>query len=349
MSDQPPPADPSRPSLGEPDPPGMPAAYPGQPPHPGQPYPGQPYPGQPYPGQSYPGQPPYGWYHPAGYGLDPSDVLVTPPGAGLGGWLARCVGAVRRSWQLLLPILVLTQVLPAAALSILALAVEPAGRWEVEVVGDTAELPATFWTDLGVMLGVLVGGGLIIGLVQCAGWAAGTWVIARQAAGEAVSLGAALRYGLRRALGLWAWTLIIALIVTLGACFCLLPGIYAAFALAMVGPVYLFERRDPISRSHRMLLARFGMLLGRLALVFVTAIVVSLVAGVLESVARMPFGAVPLDSPGAAAGVTIVIGVGALLALPAHLAQLVGLVVTYAEQRAHEAPVNSAQLAAELG
>jgi hypothetical protein len=38
-----------------------------------------------------------------------------------------------------------------------------------------------------------------------------------------------------------------------------------------------------------------------------------------------------------------------VLAVPGYLAQLVGLLVTYTEQRAHEGPVNTARLAAELG
>ncbi|MDG4794238.1 hypothetical protein [Micromonospora sp. WMMD1082] len=332
MSDQPPHA-------------GMPP-YPGQQGPPGPGYPAQPgYPG--YPAQ--PGYPVYGWYQPAGYGLDPADPLVTPPGAGLGGWFARCVGAARRGWRLLLPILVLTQVLPAAVLSVLSLAVDPSARWDAAMASDSAALPATFWVDLSAWLVVLVGGSLIFGLVQCVGWAAGTWVVARQAAGEPVDLGSALRYGLRRALGLWGWTLISTLIITVGFCLCFLPGVYAAFALAMVGPVYLFERRDPIGRSHRMLRDRLGLLLGRVALVIGVVIGGSLVAGLAESVAILPFGTTPLDSPGSTVGVVLTIAVVAVLALPAYLAQLVGLVVTYAEQRAHEGPVNGAQLAAELG
>ncbi len=380
MSDQPPPAVPPS-SPGEPDPtadpavpqpPGPPAvpgapesagtqplgepptgAYPwggaaGVPPHWGG-YPVGPAPGHPGMPMAYPGQPPYGWYHPAGYHLDPSDALVTPPGAGLGGWFARCVGAVRRGWRLLLPILVLTQVLPAAVLSVLALVVDPSARWEAEIIGDAAELPATFWVDLYMLLAVLFGGSLILGLVQCVGWAAGTWVIARQAAGQPVGLGFALRYGLRRALGLWGWNLLFTLIIFVGVCLCFLPGVFAVFVLAMAGPVYLFERSDPIGRSFRMLRDRLGLLLGRVALLIAAVIGVSLVAGMAESVAILPFGVAPLDAPSTAVGVVLAIAVTALLALPAHLAQLVGLVVTYAEQRAHEGPVNSAQLAAELG
>ncbi|PWR05891.1 hypothetical protein DKT68_24550 [Micromonospora acroterricola] len=366
MSDQPPPA---APTPGEPDPSGPPPAGDptapspsGQPPDaspdwgppPGAPpqgwvfpptggYPigAGPYGGQPW----YPG-PPTGWYPP---GMDPADRLVTPPGGGLNGWFDRCLGAVRRGWRLLLPILLLTQVLPAAVLSVFALGLDPSAKWETTAVDGTTSLPDTFFTDLATMFLVLIGGSLLVGFVQAVGWAAGTWVITRQAAGEPVGLGEALRYGLRRALGLWGWTLLMGVIIGLGICFCLLPGIYLAFALSMAGPVYLFERQNPIGRSFRMFHDRLGLLLGRVALVAAVVIVGTLVPGVLEGVGSAPFGVDPLATPGSAVGVVLVIALSAVLVLPAHLAQLVGLLVTYAEQRAHEGPVNSAGLAAELG
>ncbi|WP_204290335.1 hypothetical protein [Micromonospora gifhornensis] len=327
--------------------PGNPPLWGGYPAYPGQPAPLVGNPQQPVP--VYPGQPFHGWYDPAAYGLDPADALVTPPGAGINGWFSRCWGAVRRGWSLLLPIVVLTQVLPAAALSVLGLIFDPSARWEAEIAADSAALPANFGVDLAKWMGVLVAGGLIFGLVQCVGWAAGTWVIARQAAGAQVSLGGAFGYGVRRAFGLWGWTLLIGLIVTLGFCLCFLPGVYAGFALAMAGPVYLFERHDPFGRSHRMLRDRLGLLLGRVALTAGVVIAIGFVAGVVEGVVLMPFGTAPLEAVDTAVGAVLVIVGAALVGLPAHLAQLVGLVVTYAEQRAHEGPVNSGRLAAELG
>ncbi|MGQ5259374.1 hypothetical protein ACTWLT_01315 [Micromonospora sp. ZYX-F-536] len=357
MSDQPPPA---VPPPGQPDPSGPPPGWdptvppawgppPGPPPQGwvfpptgGYPVGAGPYGGQPW----YPGPPPGGWYPP---GVDPSDRLVTPPGAGLSGWFERCTGAVQRGWRLLLPILLLTQVLPAAVLSVLSLGLDPSADWETGAIDESTALPDTFFTDLASMFLVLIGGSLLIGLVQAVGWAAGTWVITRQAAGEPVNLGDALRFGLRRALGLWGWTLLVGVIVGLGVCFCVLPGIYLAFALSMAGPVYLFERYNPIGRSFRMFHDRLGLLLGRVALVAAAVIVVSVVAGVLEGVGTAPFGVDPLATPGSAVGVVLVIALSAVLALPAHLAQLVGLLVTYAEQRVHERPVNSPGLVAELG
>ncbi|MEV1330272.1 hypothetical protein AB0J20_11910 [Micromonospora costi] len=300
-----------------------------------------PYGGPPW----YPG-PPAGWYPP---GIDPADPLVTPPGARLNGWYERLVGGIQRGWRVLFPVLLLTQALPAAVLSVVSLGVDPTARWEASTVQDPAALPDTFFQDLATVLLVSVGGGLLIGFVQGIGWAAGTWTLARQAAGQPVDVGAALRYGLRRALGLWGWTLLCGLIIGVGVCFCVIPGIYLAFALSMVGPIYLFERQNPIGRSFRMFHQRLGLLLGRVALVAVVVIVGSVVVGLLQGAATAPFGLDPLAAPGTAIGVVVVLALTAVVTLPVQLVQLVGFVVTYAEQRAHEGPVNSAGLVAELG
>ncbi|MFF5200413.1 hypothetical protein ACFY3B_12505 [Micromonospora parva] len=303
-----------------------------------------PYGGQPW----YPG-PPAGWY-PPGYGFDPNDALVTPPGAGLGGWFDRCGAALRRGWRQLVPIVLLTQVLPAAVLSVISLGLDPSAQWAAQAESSpNPALPDNFAAELLNLLVLLVGGSLLVGLVQAVGWAAGTWVITKQAAGQPVSLESALRYGLRRALGLWGWTLLIGLLIGVGLCFCVLPGIYLALALSMAGPVYLFERHNPIGRSFRMFHDRLGLLLGRVALVAAAVIVGTVIPGVLEGVGTSPLGTDPFASAGTAVGAVVVIGITAVLALPAHLAQLIGLLVTYAEQRAHEAPVNTAVLAAELG
>ncbi|MFY1618071.1 hypothetical protein [Micromonospora sp. WMMD736] len=305
---------------------------------------GGPYGGQPW----YPGAP-VGWY-PPGYGLDPNDALVTPPGAGIGGWFDRFWGVLGRSWRQLVPIMLLTQVLPAAVLSVISFGLDPSPGWEAQAETDPSTgLPDNFATGLLTLVGVLIGGSLLIGLVQALGWAAGSWVITQQATGRPARLDEALRYGLRRALGLWGWTLAVSLLIGIGACFCVLPGIYLAFALSMAGPVYLFERDNPIGRSFRMFHDRLGMLLGRVALVGAAVIIGTVVPSLLESAGTVAFGEDPFASPGAAVGVVAVIGVTAVLALPAHLVQLVGLLITYAEQRAHEGPVNGATLAAELG
>lgn len=370
MSDLPPPANPpgsapppgpspnpspGPPPPGSPVPPGPPPQGWGHPPAETAPYPGQPwYPGPvgwypPGPG-GYPlgpgGYPSgTGWYPP---GFDPADPLVTPPGAGLPGWYDRCVGAVRRGWRVLLPILLITQVLPGIVMSVIALGLDPSARWEASSAQDPNALPDTFASDLALLLLTTVGGAVLVGLVQCLGWAGATWAITRQAVGEPVTVTAALRYGLSRAVGLWGWSLAIGVFVAVGLCFCLVPGIYLGFALSLAGPIYLFERVNPIGRAFRMFHQRFGMVLGRVALVGGVMIAGAFVLGMLEAAATLPFGTDPYAEPATAVGAVAVLTFTGLLGLPLQIVPVAGLVVTYAEQRAQEGPVSSAGLAAEL-
>ncbi|SCF36046.1 hypothetical protein [Micromonospora mirobrigensis] len=354
-------------------PPGQP--YGGYPP--GQPYggypPGQPYgayppgdqpygaypPGQPYgaypPGQPYgdplgAAVPPYGPGWPGGAPWDPHDPLVNPPNGGLEGWWNRGLAALRRSWRVLVLVLVVTQVLPALAISVLSVVLLPADELATAPSADgQVALPDGFFTDLALFGAVIGLGSLLFGLLQAAGWAAGTWAVTRQALGEAVTAGGALRYGFRRALGLWGWTLLTGLLMAVGFCFCILPGIYLAFALSLVTPIYLYERENPIGRSFRMFHDRLGMVLGRISLVGIVVILFSVVTSVVEEIATSAAGTDPFASPAAAAGLFVALVVAALLSVPAYLVQQVGLVVTYAEQRGQEGPVNSARLAGELG
>ncbi|MEU8367133.1 hypothetical protein [Micromonospora tulbaghiae] len=336
---------PGTPPQGWTAPPGTPPPGWGGPAYPGYPMPGAAY---PMPGAAYPMQAGPGAY--AGWfpGIDPQDPLVNPPHAGIGPWFARCTAALRRGWRQLLPIVLLTQVLPASVIGVLTLVFTPEG--ELATAPDGAPvLPAGFWGQMFAFYGVLLAAGLVFGLLQATGWAAGTWVVARQAAGEPTRLGAALRYGMRRALGLWGWTLLVSLLAMLGTCLCLLPGIYVTFALALFGPVYLFERREPIGRAWRMFHNRFGMVLGRVALVIAVLLAATVLDAVVGAISGAAFGVEPMNAVGTAIGAVVLAVFGALLATPAYLAQQVGLVVTYAEQRAQEGPVNAARLAAELG
>jgi hypothetical protein len=131
-----------------------------------------------------------------------------------------------------------------------------------------------------------------------------------------------------------------------GVCACFLPGIYLAFALSMVGPVFLFERSNPMGRSFQMFHARLGMMLGRLSLIAAAIVGVGVVIGLAQEVARVALGAEVVGFSVATVTSTVA---GDLLSLPIYVVLLVGLLITYAEQRGQEAPVNAARLAEELG
>jgi hypothetical protein len=294
---------------------------------------------------AYPSAPGY-WQSWPGQGfVDPFDPLVTPPGAGVSGWFARATGVARRSWRSLLLITLATQAVPGAVTGLAVLAATPAAR-SASTGGPTAAAQAgPMLGELLTFMGVVSVLAVLASLLQSVGWAAGTWALTREALAEPVRVAAALRYGVRRALGLWGWTLLAGLIIMVGACACVLPGIYAAFALSLTGPIFLFERVNPIGRSFRIVHSRLAMVLGRVGLVAAVVIGGSLAVGVLENVGLLAVGA----NAGLSVGAGVVTVLAALLNLPLYAAQLVGLVITYAEQRGWEGPVNSAQLAGELG
>ncbi|MBF9129107.1 hypothetical protein I0C86_08945 [Plantactinospora sp. S1510] len=256
----------------------------------------------------------------------------------------------RRSWRQLVSIVLITQVLPLAVMTLLMVPFQP----DPPVVGSTGELaPGELEAFVGgflVLSGVVLAVALVAGLVQALGWAAAVWVIVRHASGEPVSLGPAFRYGLRRALGLWGWYLASSLIIAAGFCACVLPGLYLGLALSLVGPIYLFERRNPIGRSFQMVHARFGMVLGRVAIILGVVVGGTLVVAVLENVGMLALGigATPGEAVGFSVGYVVITLIGAVLGLPFQLAQVVGILLTYTEQRGQEAPVNTARLAAEL-
>jgi hypothetical protein len=323
--------------------------YPGQQIHPGPALPPGQVPAQagpwPAPGQVGPWPPPGGPWPPPGY--DAGDPLVTLPGEGLGGWFSRCVGALRRGWRVLLPVMALTHALPTLVLMLAIVPLYPVLPLEPETPGGPPPpLPDGFLADVGVFLAALAGLGLLLAFLQAVGWAAGTWVLARQAAGEPVAVGAALAYGLRRAPALWGWTLLYGLLVAIGFVLCYLPGLYVMAALSLFGPVLIFERSAPFGRARQIFHARLGPVLGRIALVGLAASMATMVAAPIQIAAGLladPADVATLDAWNVAYAI-----VSTVVAVPVALAYLVGLVVTYAEQRAHEGPVTASRLAAEL-
>lgn len=334
MSQQPPP-EPRDPWADQP-PSGQPPVWgPGQPPY-GQ-YPGYP-PVQPYgdqPGYPYP-------YQPAGYGwFDPNDPLVTPPGTGIGGWTSRISATIQRSWRTLLPIIFITQALPGLVLAVFS----TVSTARLEAVAASAEPDPAALVGPGVFIVVALLVALLAVFLSAIGWAAGTWAMAREAVGAPAGLGAALRYGMSRALGLGGWSLLMGLIIGVGICACVLPGIYLAFALSLAGPVYLFERTNPIGRAFSLFHSALGVVLGRVALLALVVVGGSFLIELVTST----FGVAVGVGTGITFGVVLVTLISTLLTLPLTVVQLVGLVTTYAERRGLEGPVNTGQLVTELG
>ena len=195
-------------------------------------------------------------------------------------------------------------------------------------------------------MGLLIGTTVLASLVEAVGWAAGVWAVTRQAAGEPVTVSAALAYGVRRAPRSWGWSLLVGLLVAVGLCRCLVPGIYLALAMSLVGLVILVERANPIGRSVRMFHARLTMMLGRLSIVLAVFVGGLLALGEAQRPTRLVLDFLLGFEPFPAEVTSAMLW--NLVRLPLYSVLLVALLVTYAEQRCHEAPVNAARLAEEL-
>jgi hypothetical protein len=280
------------------------------------------------------------------------DPLVTPAYAGIGGWFQRIGGVFRRSWKSLLAVFVITTALPAVAIgaATVALTAFVLMPWQKEILRASAAQesprfdvdPAVVFEVIGATILVII----VLVILQAAGYAAATYVATREAAGLPVPLGEALGYGLRRCLGLAGWNLVTGLLIALGTLACVLPGIYVAAATALVGPIYMFERRRPVARSFDVFHKNLGRVLGRLALAVVIVYGGSFVVGMLESVANAVLGSTdPSVALPAAMGVSVV---GSLLGLPFTMFMFVAVLLTYTEQRGYEAPTDAGILAANL-
>jgi hypothetical protein len=296
--------------------------------------------------------PPDSAYAAPAWALPAEDPLVTPPGFGVNGWFQRISETLKRSWKSLLLVFAVTALLPTVVLAVagvLAAATFLVPFQKELVAASAAGRKPDFQFDTNMTAGVVVVGIVVVIallFLQFAGYAAGAYTATREAAGLPVTLSESLGYGLRRCAGLFGWNLVTGLLIGLGALACLLPAFYVAAATALVGPVYLFERQRPIARSFEIFHRNLGRILGRLALVVVIYYGGSIVVGIVESVANAALGSTdPTVALPSAIGVSVV---GAVLRLPLTIFLVVGILLTYAEQRGHEAPATSASLAAEL-
>lgn len=296
--------------------------------------------------------------YPEGYYED--DPLVTPQFAGVNGWFGRISGTFKRSWKSMAAIFAITYLIPSIILTIFGAAAQIVllSRFARTLPLDQS-LPnrsnPDYLAELGVPILVAVVlalvGILVLYFIQMAGYAAATYAVTREATGQRVPLGQALGYGFRRAPGLFGWQLVVGLIAGLGFIACILPGFYFIAALALVGPIYLFERRRPIGRSFSIFNNNLGRVLGRLALLLCVLIAGGVLNGlisVIGSAVTGNLGNTALDLNATVASSTASSLLGVIIELPLTMLVFTGILLTYAEQRGYEGPVNAGTLAAEL-
>lgn len=278
-------------------------------------------------------------------GIDPyHDPLVAPPHGGVGGWFQRIGGLFQRAWRPTLIIIAVTQLVPAMVLGVgmlfagvyLGLSVA-----QLDPATGTGELDLTaFFTFFGALMALV----LVLYVVQLAGYAAATHFVTRQAAGAPVTLGESLGYGFRRCLGLFGWYIPVGLMIVVGTLACFLPGLYLMAATALVGPIFLFERGNPIGRSFKMFHGSGGRVLGRLALIVLISFGAGLAVSAVEAVIQLGIDSAGSQVYGPTVNGVAVITLGAIVAtvlsvviqLPVTMFQFAGVLLTYTEQRGYE-------------
>jgi hypothetical protein len=311
----------------------------------GQPGYGQPGYGQPGYGQPGYGQPGYGPAPGYGYQVPPAaylpptvrDPLVTAPGEGISGWFSRVFGILRRDWQRIVAISLLTFGVPLGGLAVIY------GLSLPHVVTGTNFNGSTSVHLEGGNIPLLIVAGLIAlivtGYLNGVATAAVVWNVIHSASGEPVTLGDALLYGVRNGARLWGWAILYGLLVVAGLCACIIPGVYLAVAGSLYVPVALLARgQNPISTSFSMINKSFWPSLGRLAALFALLYAVQLVVSI------------PVVIVSAANRVAGQVLGGVLDVVVAPLAVMIslGAVVLFAELRARIQPTTTADLAAGL-
>lgn len=279
------------------------------------------------------------------------DPLTPGPYPTFDGWVRRVARTVGRAFGPGLAILAICTLVPTVLVGGVTVWFQETRLTGLTNVTPgqrlTSEQLTTMLAQLTGFLGVDLAASAVAAVATSIGWVAVLRLMADQAAGRPASIGAALRYGVRRGPLLWGWYLLAYLVVMVGLCACVVPGVYLVLALSMIAPIVVFERGEPaFTRSFRLVHSNFWPTVGRLLLL-------GLAVGVVTYLISCVFGAAtgvgagltaPTHQPGTLALVVDVL-FSALLSLPITLVEVAGVLVTYAELRGRQEPLTSADLA----
>lgn len=166
--------------------------------------------------------------------------------------------------------------------------------------------------------------------------AAAIHLIIKNAAGRPTGIGESFRFGLRRLLPLFGWTLFGICLVSTAYLFFVVPGIYLSVVLfSSLACVVVVERANVIGRAFDLIKYRFWATAGRM-----------LMLGLLVA-AEIALPLFLTTSPGDGPPIVLNEILASLLAVPIAAAGIAFTVVTYAELRGHEQPGTTAGLLAD--
>ncbi|GAB2597850.1 hypothetical protein Aab01nite_73580 [Paractinoplanes abujensis] len=273
----------------------------------------------------YGAQPAYGL--PSGYYAGPDDPLVSPDFA---GWFRRSFTLLSAVWQPM-TLVQLVWAVPLLAIGVVAALITP----DASVITDPQDVSFDDFLEPLLIILPFTLAAVVLSMVS---QLATLDILVQRATGRPVSVGTALKNGLRRFFPLLGWQILAGLIILVGLLFCILPGLYFAVVLTVLTPIILLERGEGISRAFQLFHANFGAALGRIATVYGFYLAFTFVEGIFTSV---------IDPSGTAGtGVALFLAVVSTAFSVASGVVVAPMVLTaYADMRARREPFSTAYLA----
>jgi hypothetical protein len=276
---------------------------------------------------SQPPPPPVPGAYPQGFYPAPDDPLISPD---FNGWWNRAMRLLSANWRPLVVIQLLWAI-PLLIISIIANVV-PSENVRADSPGDlTALLLITLpFTAVTFLLGFVATLATLHLLVQ-------------YVTGRPVSVGDALRAGLRRSGAMIGWGILGGLLIVVGFVLCILPGIYVVLVFTILPAIVLLERGNAISRSFQLVHAQFGPAAGRILTIAAVGLGFIVVENAFSSIFGNGFFGSGSASTGAGiitAIITVVISVfSGVVTAPLTL-------TAYADMRARHEPFATSYLTA---
>jgi hypothetical protein len=274
------------------------------------------------------------------------DPLIS---ADYNGWWQRGMAIVKSGWK----VLALLQAIAAGVLLVLQTPVAVYAAMVSKDIQDQAANPdPTAAPDLTGLFGVLgftlvvaLVGLLVAAMVTIASIHVGVSI----AIGLAPNLGAALSTAARRVFPLIGWQLLASLLVLVGFCACILPGIYVIAVITVLPAVVAFERTNAIGRCFKLFHTDFGLSVGRVATILGLNLGAGVIGGLLGTALSAGISVAASGTGGIIAGTLVSTAVSAVIggAVAVIIQPLV--LTAYADMRARVEQVSTGVLARELG
>ncbi|WP_433216823.1 hypothetical protein ACQP00_08520 [Dactylosporangium sp. CS-047395] len=299
-----------------------------------------------------------------GYGIPAAgqqagfDPMISPD---YGGWWQRSIAIFKGAWKQL-------AILQFIGFLLTLLVVIPEGIWFLsaftDVIGSAGTENEPSLTPLLAPFLLLFVGAVVAGMVGSLITVAGNQIAVTVASGQRPRLGPAFSVAMRRFLPLWGWQFLSALITLVGLCLCILPGIYLYAVFIILPAVVTFERGGAaISRCFQLVHKDFGSAIARIATIVGLGVLVGVVTYFIGQIIEVAISGVQQASfdPSSETSDQVVLSsaviasivvsrlVTSLLEAAMKLFTDVLTVTAYADMRARNEPLSTAQLAAEIG